>query len=121
MPTAFNEVVTHQTALKNLKRWRFIQLASVLPLMLSVVWMFYSREASGLGILAFFLILVVGVMFPEVKGDIAQIHVILKEERQLLHQEIQQLFTEELRKFFGEPVVQELMKRSPVSSERSVS
>ena len=91
MPTAYGEVVTHQTALKNLRRWRVIQLASVLPLMLCVVWIFYFREATGLGVMAFFLILVVGVMFPEVKGDISQIHVVLKEEHQVLHQEIQQL------------------------------
>jgi len=115
MPTAYGEEVTHQTALKNLKRWRVIQLASVLPLMLCVVWIFYYREASGLGVMAFFLILVVGVMFPEVKGDIAHIHVILKEEHQVLHREIQQLFTEELHKFLSEPVIQELLKGNPVS------
>jgi hypothetical protein len=116
MPTAYAEEVTHQNALKNLKRWRVIQLASVLPLILCVVWIFYYREASGLGVMAFFLILVVGVMFPEVKGDIAHIHLVLKEEHQILHQEIQQLFTEELRKFLSEPVIQELLKGNPVSS-----
>jgi hypothetical protein len=115
MSTAYGEEVTHQTALKNLKRWRVIQLASVLPLLLCVVWIFYYREASGLGVMAFFLILVVGVMFPEVKGDIAHIHVVLKEEHQVLHQEIQQLFTEELRKFLSEPVIQELLKGNSVS------
>jgi len=121
MPTAYGEVVTHQTALKNLRRWRVIQLASVLPLMLCVVWIFYFREATGLGVMAFFLILVVGVMFPEVKGDIAQIHVVLKEEHQVLHQEIQQLFTDELRKFLREPAVQEMMKGNSVSSEHPIS
>jgi hypothetical protein len=121
MPTAFGEVVTHQTALKNLKRWRIIQLASVLPLMLCVVWIFYYQEATAFGIMAFFLILVVGVMFPEVKGDIAHIHVVLREEHQVLHQEIQQLFTEELRKFLRDPSVQEMLRGNTVSPEPPVS
>lgn len=121
MSAAYSEMVTNETALRNLKRWRIIQLASILPLILCVVWMFYFRGAPEIGIVVFFLILVVGVLYPEMKGDIAQIHVILREEHQELRKEIQEVLREELHKLLSEPAIQNLMKDNPISSEEPMS
>jgi hypothetical protein len=110
-----------QTALKGLRRWRLIQVASIFPMLLCVAFMFYFREASELGIMAFFLILIVGVMFPEVKGDIAQIHVILREEHAEHRFELQQLLREELQNLLKAPDLQEGAEENPASPEKTSS
>jgi hypothetical protein len=110
-----------ETALKGLRRWRLIQLASIFPMLLCVAFMFYFREASELGIMAFFLILIVGVMFPEVKGDIAQIHVILREEHAEHRFELQQLLREELRNLLKTSDLQEGAEENPPSPEKPSS
>ena len=83
-----------RTLMKNFRIWRTIQLASLLPLTLCIAWMFYSQEASGFGIVAFFLILVIGVMFPEMKADIATTNIVIREELAALRQEFQELKAE---------------------------
>ena len=98
-----------------------IQLASIFPLLLCVAFMFYFREASELGIMAFFLILIVGVMFPEVKGDIAQIHVILREENAEHRFELQQLLREELQHLLKAAGSHERVEENPVSLEKTPS
>jgi len=110
-----------EVALKGLRRWRLIQLASIFPMLLCVVFMFYFREASELGVMAFFLVLIVGVMFPEVKGDIAQIHVILREEHAEHRFELRQLLREELQFLLKSSGDQEGAEETPVSPEKTPS
>ena len=89
--------MTSEAALKDLKRWRIIQFASILPLILCMVWMFYFREASEFGIVGFFLTLVIGVMFPEVKADLAATNFLIRQELATHREEIQKLLTEQLQ------------------------
>jgi len=42
--------------------------------------MLYFKEASPLGIMAFFLILIVGILLPQVRGDLALSHIVLSRE-----------------------------------------
>jgi hypothetical protein len=65
---------------KALKRWKLVQVVAVLPLALTVVLMIYFREAAEFHIVAFFLILIVGVLMPQISGDMIQSHVVLKGE-----------------------------------------
>jgi len=98
-----------------------IQFASILPMLLCVAFMFYFRESSELGIMAFFLILVVGFLFPEVKGDIAQIHVVLREEHAEHRFELQQLLREELQILLKALGIQEGVEKNPVPPEKTSS
>jgi hypothetical protein len=116
MPAAYREIVRNEFTLRNLRRWRLIQVASILPLILCLVWMFYFRGSPEIGVMIFFLILVVGVLYPEVKGDIAQLHVILREEHIELRKEIQDLLKEELRKLLNDPEIQNMIKEDSSSS-----
>ena len=87
---------------KGFKRWRTIQLASLLPLVLCGVFMLYFKEASPLGIMAFFLVLVVGVLLPQVRGDLILSHIVLakelEERSQKLEEKMVKLIDERLRK-----------------------
>jgi uncharacterized membrane protein (UPF0182 family) len=81
--------------LKALKRWKLVQVVAVLPLALTVVLMIYFREAAEFHIVAFFLILIVGVLMPQISGDMIQSHVVLKgelsKEVRFLQEEVQNL------------------------------
>jgi len=74
------ELAKGQFNWKSFKRWRTIQLASLFPLVLSGVFMIYFKEASPLGIMAFFLVLIVGILLPQVRGDLILSHIILSKE-----------------------------------------
>ena len=71
------ELAAKRFNLKTFKRWRTIQLASLLPLILTGVFMLYFKEASPLGIMAFFLILIVGILLPQIRADLALSHLVL--------------------------------------------
>ena len=73
------------------RRWRIIQLAALLPILLSVTFMFYFKEASGVGIVMIFLVLIVGILLPEVKADIAQSNLIIRQELQELQKEMKNI------------------------------
>ena len=81
--------------LKALKRWKLVQVAAVLPLALTVVLMIYFREAAEFHIVAFFLVLIVGVLMPQISGDMILSHVVLKgelsKEVRFLQEEVQNL------------------------------
>jgi len=100
---AYIEKMTSEAALKDLKKWRVIQFASILPLILCMVWMFYFREATEFGIMGFFLTLVVGVMFPEVKADLAATNFLFRQELATHREEIQKLLTEQLQDSLKDP------------------
>ena len=65
---------------RGFKRWRTIQIAAILPLCVTVVLMIYFREAAEFHVVAFFLVLIVGVLMPQISGDMIQSHLLLKEE-----------------------------------------
>jgi len=86
---------------KTFKRWRTIQLASLLPLVLCGVFMLYFKEASPLGIMAFFLVLIVGILLPQVRGDMILSHLVLarelEERSQRLEEKMGKLIEERLK------------------------
>jgi hypothetical protein len=89
-----------QFNMKTFKRWRTVQLASLLPLVLCGVLMLYFREASPLGIMAFFLVLIVGILLPQVRGDMILSHLVLarelEERSQRLEEKMRKLIEERL-------------------------
>lgn len=64
---------------KAVQKWRMVQYAAILPLLLSVVLLFMFK-GSILGTIVFFLILIVGILLPQVYRDLTQSHLILLEE-----------------------------------------
>ncbi len=64
---------------KTVQKWRMVQFAAILPLLLSVVLMIRFK-GSILGTIVFFLILIVGILLPQIYRDLIQSHLILREE-----------------------------------------
>lgn len=62
----------------NLKRWRMIKIVALLPLIVSIVLMFYFK-GSMLGTIMFFLILIVGIVVPQICENQVRSHLLLKE------------------------------------------
>ena len=54
-------------------------MAALFPLILTGVFMIYFKEASALGIVAFFLILIVGILLPQIRADLTLSHIALAE------------------------------------------
>ena len=115
MSARHSQVMTLETALKSSERWKTIQLASILPLFLCTVWIFYFQIASESGIMTFFLILTVGVLIPEVKGDLTETHIMLREELAEQRMELRQLLREELQPLLKDPAIRDLLKDNTVS------
>lgn len=72
---------------KTLQRWRMIQIISLLPLIVSVVLMFYF-QGSAVGTVVFFLVLIVGVVLPQICRNVIESHLILMEEIESLRKAI---------------------------------
>ena len=115
MSARHSQVMTLQRALKSSERWKTIQLASILPLFLCTVWIFYFQTASESGIMTFFLILTVGVLIPEVKGDLTETHIMLREELAEQRRELRHLLREELQPLLKDPAIRELLSQNKVS------
>ena len=64
---------------KNLQRWTMIQIVSILPLLVTIVLMYFFR-GSTVGTVMFFLILIVGIVLPQVCRNVIESHLILLEE-----------------------------------------
>ncbi len=69
----------------SLQKWKTIQICALLPLLLSVVLLF-RFQGSMLGTIVFFLILIVGIILPQVYRDIIQSHLAINEEMERLRQ-----------------------------------
>jgi len=63
-----------------LNRWRIIQISSLLPLMLIGSLMIYYEVNSRFGIVVFFIILILGVIIPQLRGDLIISHLLLSKE-----------------------------------------
>ena len=77
-------------SVKNLQKWKMIQVISLLPLLLSIALMFFFK-GSIVGTVMFFLLLIVGIVLPQVCRNVVESHLILLEEirglqRQLVDQ-----------------------------------
>ena len=68
---------------KTVQKWRMVQIVAILPLVLSVFLMIRFK-GSVLGTIVFFLILIVGILLPQIYRDLIQSHLILKEEIQAI-------------------------------------
>jgi len=90
--------VTEKTFLK----WKLIQLAAVLPLLLSVVFLLRFR-GSILGVIVFFLLLIVGVILPQVYQDTIRSHLLLKAEVDALRQRLSEFSSGEASPGGGRP------------------
>jgi ABC-type multidrug transport system fused ATPase/permease subunit len=69
---------TGEVTERTLQKWRSIQIAAIFPMIVFVVLLFYFR-GSKLGILAFFLLLIIGVIVPQIYRDMIQSHLVLQE------------------------------------------
>jgi hypothetical protein len=72
---------------RTLQRWRMIQIISLLPLLVSVALMLYFK-GSMLGTIVFFLVLIVGVVLPQICRNVIESHLILLEEIESLRKAI---------------------------------
>jgi hypothetical protein len=68
---------------RTVQKWRMVQIAAILPLALSVVLLLRFR-GSVIGTVVFFLILIVGILLPQIYRDLIQSHLILREEIEAL-------------------------------------
>jgi len=64
---------------KTIQKWRMLQFVAILPLLVSVVLMIRFK-GSILGTIVFFLILIVGILLPQIYRDLITSHLILREE-----------------------------------------
>lgn len=92
--------------LRSLKIWRLIQISALLPLILIGSFMIYFDQASPFGIVAFLLALVVGVIIPQMRGDMILSHFVLSRE------------LEERVEGLEERLAQALNERHSVSEDR---
>jgi hypothetical protein len=84
-----------QYNLKALNRWKSVQIVAMLPLTLTVVLMIYFRGAAEFHIVAFFIVLIIGVLMPQISGDLIHSHIVLRSELskevRFLQEEVQNL------------------------------
>lgn len=64
---------------RTIQKWRMVQVVAILPLLLSV-FLLFRFKGSVMGIIVFFLILIVGVLLPQIYRDLIQSHLILRAE-----------------------------------------
>jgi hypothetical protein len=112
-----NQGVINRAAVEDLRKWRMIQLSSLLPLTLCVVFMFLAQEPSGLGAMILFPLVAFGVVFPEMKADIALNRLIVMEEQTGLSGELRQLLDGELQHLLKDPAIRHLLNENTASSE----
>jgi hypothetical protein len=77
--TRIGSILTGEITAKTFLKWKMIQIASILPLMVCVACLFIFK-GSMLGTICFFLLLIVGFILPQVYCDMIQCHLLLKEE-----------------------------------------
>jgi len=78
---------------KEFRRWRVLQIAALLPLIVIAALMLFFKTAPGLGVIAFFMVLIIGVLLPQLKADSILSHLVLKEE---IRDEVRDLIREQL-------------------------
>ena len=76
-------LLTRDISERTVQKWRMVQFAAILPLILSVVLMIRFK-GSILGTIVFFMILIVGILLPQIYRDLILSHLILREEIEAL-------------------------------------
>ena len=114
MSAQHGQIMRRETALRSFERWKTIQLASILPLLLCTVWIFYFRIATECAIMMCFYVLAVGVLIPEVKADLTETHFVIREELSDQHMELRQLLGEEVEHFLEDPAARDLLSENSV-------
>jgi hypothetical protein len=117
MSATNSEGIINQDAVEELRKWRIIQLLSLLPLSICLVFMFLTQEASGFLDIVFFLIVGFGIVFPEMKSDIAMNRLIVMEEQTEISTELRRLLRGELQHLLKAAAIRDLLVENPVSSE----
>ena len=108
MSATGNQAMKFSSAEEDLRIWKTIQLSSLLPLTLFVVFMFRSQEASGLGALALFLLVAVGIVLPEMKIDMALNCFIVTKEQTEISAGLEQLLREAPQHLLRDPAIRDL-------------
>ena len=108
--------IVHHAAVEELRTWRTVQLASLLPLALCVVFMFLTEEALGFETIVFFLLVASGIVFPEMKCDIALNRLIVTKEQTEISVALRQLLRGDLQ-FLKDPAIRYLLNEKAVCSE----
>ena len=79
---------------REFRRWRMVQIAALLPLIVIAAFMVYFKTAPALGVITFFLVLIIGVLLPQLKADSVLSYLLLKEE---IKQELEEMIRERIR------------------------
>lgn len=79
---------------REFRKWRMLQIAALLPLIVIATFMLYFKTAPPLGVVAFFLVLIVGVLLPQLKADSVLSYLLLKEE---IKEELREMIREHTR------------------------
>ena len=111
MPGTDNPGVRSPACLDDFRVWRTLQLLSLLPLTLCVVYMFQSQAPSGLSALLFFMLLAAGIVIPEMKSDMALHRFIVMKEQSGISVELRQLLMGDLRHLMKDPAMGDLLKK----------
>jgi hypothetical protein len=64
---------------RTVQKWRAIQTAAILPLILAVAFLFKFKGSTA-GVIVFFLILIVGIILPQIYLDLTRSHLQLQKE-----------------------------------------
>ena len=115
MPGTEDQGVSNLAALQDFRMWRTVQLLSLLPLTLCVVFMFLSQEASGFSALLLLVLVAAGIVIPEMKSDIALNRFIVIKEQTGISPELRQLLRGELQHLLKDPALRDLLKEPLVS------
>ena len=78
---------------REFRKWRMLQIAALLPLIVIAAFMLYFKTAPALGVIAFFLVLIIGILIPQLKADSVLSYLILKEE---IKEELREMIREQL-------------------------
>jgi hypothetical protein len=108
MPATGNQGINCYAAEEDLRIWKTIQLSSLLPLTLFVVLILRSQEASGLGAIALFLLVSVGIVLPEMKIDMALNRFIVTKEQTEISAGLEQLLREAPQHLLRDPAIRDL-------------
>ena len=71
-----------------------LQIAALLPLIVIATFILYFKAAPPLGVIAFFLVLIIGILLPQLKADAVLSHLLLKEE---IKEELRDMLLEQTR------------------------
>jgi hypothetical protein len=115
MPGTDDQGVNNLASLEDFRTWRTVQLLSLLPLALCVVFVFLSPEASEFSAFLIFALVAAGIVIPEMKSDMALNRFIVTKEQTGISVELRRLLRGELKHLLEDPAIRDLLKEHLVS------